>query len=148
MSLLGRHSTIDTALEDIRRGLVDAEAFMEICRFDYKRLRRPKAGARRADCREEGAAIFGRTAARRKSAAAASLRRPRATKDGKDRDIVSDKEPRETPTHHDLPVSDAMVAATEDSPEPLVEEAPATDSPPATDQTEWPEMPDFLVRKG
>lgn len=147
MSLLGRHSTIDKALEDVRRGLADTEAFMEICRFDYKRLR-SRSGPPSMERHADGATTAGCPTPRRKSAASTSLRRPRAESRGNDRDPLRNRVSREAPVPHDIPASSQTVAAAEEPAEPPVNEPPEHEDSPATDEQEWPEMPDFLVRKG
>ncbi len=68
MTLLWRSSTIDVALEDVRRGLADAEAFMEICRFDYKRSRF-KSGPPRIERGWDGTDLLGDAIARHGGAA-------------------------------------------------------------------------------
>lgn len=140
MSFLGRRSTIDTALEDVRRGLADAEAFMEICRFDYKRLR-PTSSPPSIERHDDNAFTASRPIPRRQSAASASLRRPRAEIRGSDRDPLRSRVSREAPvprdSHvpHDSTAPAESVMAAEEPAEPPVEALPTSEGPPASAET-------------
>lgn len=177
---------IDTALEDVRRGLADAEAFIEICRFDYKRLRH-NSSPPLMDRHDDFGTTASRSTPRRKSAVSASLRRPRAQSRAIDRDVIGSGVSSEAPVPHDVPAPAESVAAageraepivaseerakpvaaaeepvepiaaaeelvepvvaSEEPAEPTVQELPEIEDPPAPDDQNWPEMPDFLVRK-
>lgn len=157
---------IDTALEDVRRGLADAEAFIEICRFDYKRLRHSSSPPL-MERHDDVGTTASRSTPRRKNAVSASLRRPRAQSRAIDRDVIASGVSSEAAVAHDGPAPAKPVAAVEERAEPVVaskepakpvaaseepaeptvQELPEIEDPPASDTQDWPEMPDFLVRK-
>ena len=167
MSLLGRESTIDIALKDVRRGLADAEAFMEICRFEFKHPR-PAPGSTMLGRRWDRPDFLDDFTAQPLSESTIEQRRRPPTDDTSDsqgvvatsvRDTAPTTRKRETapparepettvpPARKRATAAKPPAVEAADTADQPVEELPPVVDPPQDDDTDWPEMPDFLDRR-